>query len=131
MVGQKIREIRKSRRITQAALASQIGVTQSDLSRMENGEYKVGLDVLFKILQVFDLSLSGFFDERPAEPAEPQRPQDDEEAMLENIRTLPEESRREVREFIEFKKMQALHRGRRAHELNSLDVHDSEQDDDA
>jgi len=52
LVGQKIRQIRKSRRLTQADLAARIGVTQSDLSRMESGEYKVGLDTLFRILQV-------------------------------------------------------------------------------
>ena len=58
LVGQKIRQIRKSRHLTQADLATRIGVTQSDLSRMENGEYKVGLDTLFRILQVFELSMS-------------------------------------------------------------------------
>ncbi len=63
LVGQKIRQIRKSRHLTQADLAARIGVTQSDLSRMENGEYKVGLDTLFRILQVFELSMSHFFEE--------------------------------------------------------------------
>lgn len=66
LVGQKIRQIRKSRHLTQADLASKIGVTQSDLSRMENGEYKVGLDTLFKILQVFELPMSRFFDDASA-----------------------------------------------------------------
>ncbi len=69
LVGQKIRQIRKSRHLTQADLASRIGVTQSDLSRMENGEYKVGLDTLFRILQVFELSMSNFFEEPAAESA--------------------------------------------------------------
>src|SRR5664279_5265122 len=71
LVGQKIRQIRKSRHLTQADLASRIGVTQSDLSRMENGEYKVGLDTLFRILQVFELSMSNFFEEPAAEPEAP------------------------------------------------------------
>ena len=66
LVGQRIRQIRKSRRLTQADLAARIGATQSDLSRMENGEYKVGLDTLFRILQVFELSMSRFFEEEPA-----------------------------------------------------------------
>src|SRR5438876_9016693 len=63
LVGQRIRQLRKSRHLTQADLASRIGITQSDLSRMESGEYKVGLDTLFRILQVFELSMSRFFDE--------------------------------------------------------------------
>src|SRR5512135_958403 len=65
LVGQRIRQLRKSRHLTQADLASRIGITQSDLSRMESGEYKVGLDTLFKILHVFELSMSRFFEERP------------------------------------------------------------------
>src|SRR6266849_11103330 len=123
LVGQKIRQIRKSRHLTQSDLASRIGVTQSDLSRMENGEYKVGLDTLFRILQVFELSMSRFFEEPPAaamEPIEREAPEvpgahspitglrDDSDAddVTHDLATLPEDSRREVREFIAFKKMQ-------------------------
>src|SRR5471030_2868467 len=116
LVGQKIRQIRKSRHLTQADLASRIGVTQSDLSRMENGEYKVGLDTLFRILQVFELSMSNFFEEPAAEiestvsagsaaDAEGVKPATD--VPFEDWAALSDESRREVREFIAFKKMQA------------------------
>src|SRR5512140_997159 len=105
LVGQKIRQIRKSRHLTQADLAARIGVTQSDLSRMENGEYKVGLDTLFKILQVFELSMSHFFEEPSATPAL-SRDSSEAAAPFEDWAALPEETRREVREFIAFKKMQ-------------------------
>jgi transcriptional regulator with XRE-family HTH domain len=103
LVGQKIRQIRKSRHLTQADLAARIGVTQSDLSRMENGEYKVGLDTLFRILQVFELSMSHFFEESAGETPAASR----EAAPFEDWAALPDETRREVREFIAFKKMQA------------------------
>jgi transcriptional regulator with XRE-family HTH domain len=102
LVGQKLRQIRKSRHLTQADLAVRIGVTQSDLSRMENGEYKVGLDTLFRILQVFELSMSHFFEESAAETPAASR----EAAPFEDWVALPDETRREVREFIAFKKMQ-------------------------
>jgi transcriptional regulator with XRE-family HTH domain len=116
LVGQKIRQIRKSRHLTQAELASRIGVTQSDLSRMENGEYKVGLDTLFRILQVFELSMSNFFEEPSPEagpsdaqaaaaPSAPSAPFDD--ALARDWVALSEDSRREVREFVAFKRMQA------------------------
>jgi len=114
LVGQKIRQIRKSRHLTQADLASRIGVTQSDLSRMENGEYKVGLDTLFRILQVFELSMSHFFEEPSAEagPSDeqaadaPSAPFDDAPLARDWV-ALSEDSRREVREFVAFKRMQA------------------------
>jgi transcriptional regulator with XRE-family HTH domain len=108
LVGQKIRQIRKSRHLTQADLASRIGVTQSDLSRMENGEYKVGLDTLFRILQVFELSMSHFFEEPASGDAS--RADAGENAGVtapfEDWAALPVEARREVSEFIAFKRMQ-------------------------
>ena len=69
LVGSRIRELRKGRHLTQTELSEKIGVAQSDLSRMEQGEYKVGLDTLFKILQVFELSMSHFFEEPADEVA--------------------------------------------------------------
>lgn len=115
VVGQKIRQIRKSRRLTQADLAGRIGVTQSDLSRMENGEYKVGLDTLFRILQVFELSMSRFFEEPAAEAVEPEEPAAPDAAtegqlLVADFEELDEDSRREVRDFIAFKKVQQQNR---------------------
>lgn len=114
VVGQKIRQIRKSRRLTQADLAGRIGVTQSDLSRMENGEYKVGLDTLFRILQVFELSMSRFFEESTPE-SEPEEtaaadPATDTQLLLADFEELDEDGRREVRDFVAFKKIQQQNR---------------------
>jgi len=111
LVGQRIRQLRKSRHLTQADLASRIGITQSDLSRMESGEYKVGLDTLFKILHVFELSMSRFFEEVPA-PAMPEVESaggelPEQEQLLADFTQLSDDSRREVREFIAFKRQQA------------------------
>src|SRR6185503_12697597 len=43
LVGRKIRRLRKERHLTQTELSSRIGIQQSDLSRMEKGEYRVRL----------------------------------------------------------------------------------------
>ena len=97
LVGSRIRELRKRRRLTQTELSEKIGVAQSDLSRMEQGEYKVGLDTLFKILQVFDLKMSEFFGETEEPSAEEER------QLLAAFQALPEGSRREVLDFARFK----------------------------
>ena len=115
VVGQKIRQIRKSRRLTQADLAGRIGVTQSDLSRMENGEYKVGLDTLFRILQVFELSMSRFFEEPATETVEVEEAAAPDAAsetqlLVADFEELDEDSRREVRDFVAFKKIQQQNR---------------------
>ena len=126
LVGQKIRQIRKSRHLTQADVASRIGVTQSDLSRMENGEYKVGLDTLFKILQIFELPMSRFFEEPIVDPSgapgssaegalsasgtphheEPTPAEEDRERLLSDWSVLSDEARHEVLEFVTFKRLQ-------------------------
>jgi transcriptional regulator with XRE-family HTH domain len=100
LVGSRIRELRKGRHLTQTELSEKIGVAQSDLSRMEQGEYKVGLDTLFKILQVFDLKMGEFFEE-----AETAAERDARDIMTE-IRDLSEEARQEIRDFVLFKKVQ-------------------------
>ena len=99
LVGSRIRELRKGHHLTQVELSEKIGVAQSDLSRMEHGEYKVGLDTLFKLLQVFDLKIGEFFGETEIEG-----PQDRE--LVTEYRELSEEARQEVRDFVRFKKLQ-------------------------
>ncbi len=99
LVGSRIRELRKGRRLTQTELSEKIGVAQSDLSRMEQGEYKVGLDTLFKILQVFDLKMGEFFGETEAAAEAEAR------ELVSDFETLSGEAQREVRDFVRFKKM--------------------------
>src|SRR5947208_224122 len=62
LVGRKIRELRKEHKLTQVELSSRLGIQQSDLSRMEKGEYRVSLDTLFRILAEFKLSIGEFFE---------------------------------------------------------------------
>jgi len=99
LVGSRIRELRKGRHLTQTELSEKIGVAQSDLSRMEQGEYKVGLDTLFKLLQVFDLKIAEFFGE--TETAGPE-----DRTLVSEYRELSDEARQEVRDFVRFKRMQ-------------------------
>ena len=100
LVGSRIRELRKGRHLTQTELSEKIGVAQSDLSRMEQGEYKVGLDTLFKILQVFDLKMGEFFGETESSSERESRD------LVTEFQTLSEEARQEVRDFVRFKKLQ-------------------------
>jgi len=100
LVGSRIRELRKGRHLTQTELSERIGIAQSDLSRMEQGEYKVGLDTLFKILQVFDLKMGEFFGETDASEAPGAR------ELVTDFQALSADAQREVRDFVRFKKLQ-------------------------
>jgi len=97
LVGRKIRQLRRQRKLTQVELAEKIGIHQSDLSRMEQGEYKVGLDTLLKILGTFDLSIGDFFEEH-----------EESETVLTKFRSLSANAQKEVESFIEFKRRQEL-----------------------
>ena len=101
-VGQKVRRLRKERAMTQSELASRIGIIQSDLCRMEKGEYKVSLDVLFRILQVFGMRIGEFFNE----PVDASPPSATEGDLLEGFRGLSEEARSEVLDYVRFKVQQ-------------------------
>ena len=100
LVGRKIRQLRRQRKLTQVELAERIGIHQSDLSRMEQGEYKVGLDTLLKILGTFDLSIGEFFEEGNRE-----------QTLFEKMKSLSAAAQKEVESFIEFKRAQELDGG--------------------
>ena len=98
-VGEKIRALRKDRHLTQAELAHRIGVQQSDLCRMENGEYKVSLETLFKILGVFGMEIGEFFGDRSIASS----PDDQDRELIRMFRRLGEADRDEVLAFLRFK----------------------------
>jgi len=103
-IGCRLRELRKGRGLTQAELARQIGIQQSDLSRMEKGEYRVSLDNLFKILGVFDLDLADFFSEQQETTEQERQPLSrGDMKILHLLRELSPGGRAEVQEFLEFK----------------------------
>jgi len=100
LVGDRIRTLRKDRNLTQSELAASIGIQQSDLCRMENGEYKVSLETLFKILTIFQINIAEFFHEE-APPSISEKDVD----FLREFQKLDIESQREVWDFIRFKRM--------------------------
>jgi len=103
LVGRKIRQLRKEHKLTQVELSSRLGIQQSDLSRMEQGEYRVSLDTLFRILAEFKLSIGQFFEEIAQESITPRDIQ-----VVEQLKSLPEDARREVEDFIAFKQVQGI-----------------------
>lgn len=102
LVGRKIRQLRKAHKLTQTELASRIGVQQSDLSRMEKGEYRVSLDTLFKILGEFQLGIGEFFGEGGKASGARAGNHD----IVRQIQTLSADAQREVEDFIAFKRAQ-------------------------
>jgi transcriptional regulator with XRE-family HTH domain len=101
LVGRKIRQLRKDHKLTQVELSQRLGIQQSDLSRMEQGEYRVSLDTLFRILAEFRMSMGEFFEEIAQESVTPR-----DVRLIQGFNTLPEDAQREVEDFIAFKQTQ-------------------------
>lgn len=101
LVGRKIRQLRKERKLTQTELSTRIGIQQSDLSRMEKGEYRVSLDTLFRLLTEFHVGIGEFFDDINRESITPR-----DAHLVREIKSLDEASQQEVEDFIAFKRSQ-------------------------
>lgn len=98
-VGNKIRQIRKTHSMTQSELARRIGVQQSDLCRMETGEYKVSLDTLLKILGVFGMDIGEFF----RGEAVPQAASERDTELLRLFHRLEAPAQDEVLDYLRYK----------------------------
>lgn len=61
VVGNRIRELRDSRGITQNELGRMIGHTDVYVSQIETGKRRIGLDLLEKIAKTLDVSPLSFF----------------------------------------------------------------------
>ena len=60
-VGSRIRELRKSMGLTTTTLAGQAGISQSQLSKLENGKAAISILTLTKLSRIFDRPLSYLF----------------------------------------------------------------------
>ena len=96
-VGSKLRDLRKSRNLTQSDLAARIGIQQSDLCRMENGQYRVNLETLVKILMEFQVTFGEFFQEEVHGELS-----HEERALLSSYRGVEPDSQAQILRFVEF-----------------------------
>ena len=56
-IGARIKELRKERGMDAKELAQKIGIDAANLSRIEQGRFSVGIDILHKIAGVMNMSL--------------------------------------------------------------------------
>jgi len=61
MTKNKIREIRKQKRMKQAVLADKVGIFQSEMSEIETGQRKPSVYLALKIAEVMGKSINEIF----------------------------------------------------------------------
>jgi putative transcriptional regulator len=57
-----VRELRESRRLTQAALADLLGISRQSVNAIETGKYDPSLPIAFALATVFDTRIEELFD---------------------------------------------------------------------
>ncbi|HHB90391.1 MAG TPA: transcriptional regulator [Anaerolineae bacterium] len=57
----RLRELRKARGWSQAALAQRLGVSRQTVNAIETGKYDPSLPLAFKIAAIFDLRIEDIF----------------------------------------------------------------------
>lgn len=57
---QKIRQLRKQNNYTQEELANKLNVTQQQVARIETNKRKIKQDILYKLAEIFDVSIDYF-----------------------------------------------------------------------
>jgi transcriptional regulator with XRE-family HTH domain len=76
-VGERIREVRKSKRIRQKVLARMVGISPGALTNFEKGRRRISLDWLQKIAEALDTPMSYFLpDEKDKSRATPGDPRE-------------------------------------------------------
>ncbi len=60
-MGNKIRELRKDKKITQDDLATALGVTRQTVISLENGRYNASLLLAYKIAKYFNKTIEEIF----------------------------------------------------------------------
>jgi len=60
-VNNRLRELRASRRWSQAELADRLDVSRQTVNSIENGRYDPSLPLAFKIAAVFDMRIEDIF----------------------------------------------------------------------
>lgn len=62
-VGEKIRELRKSANMTSGLLSHRVGISQGQLSKIENGKVAISIKTVSQLCQIFNRPLNYFFQE--------------------------------------------------------------------
>lgn len=57
----RIRELRKQKKVTQDDLAGAVGVTRQTIISLENGRYNASLQLAYKIAKYFGMTIEEIF----------------------------------------------------------------------
>ncbi len=93
-VGVNLRLIRKSRGLSQGALAEAVGITFQQVQKYEKGDNRVSASKLFQLAAVLNVPVSTFFEGYGQEVVRPPTNGAASDSFVRLVDTLPESHRR-------------------------------------
>ncbi|MCM1494707.1 MAG: helix-turn-helix domain-containing protein [Bacteroides sp.] len=95
MIGKQIKELRKSKHLTQTELSEYLNVGQSTLANFENGKRIIPVDIIIKLANYFNVTTDYLLGLSPAlssfstqEPVHGEQLSEDESKLLNTYRSL-------------------------------------------
>ena len=55
LLGRRLRKLRKERKLSPAEVSASAGIDPQDLARIERGDARVGLEMLFRLIATFEV----------------------------------------------------------------------------
>ena len=87
--GEKIKHLRKAKKVTQTDLAMRIGKTKSSIQKYEAGTTNMPMDVLYQIARLFDVPVEDLLpDEAESKSVEMSKPAAGHESAAENFKKV-------------------------------------------
>lgn len=99
-VGQRLRELRKSRKLTQAQVAAGINCTHAAYNRYENGERQPPMETLAMLADFFGVSLDYLYGRTPLSDS---ALSDYEREFISKLREVPDEVKEDTMDFLDIK----------------------------
>jgi transcriptional regulator with XRE-family HTH domain len=101
LIGQRIRQARTLRNLSQAELATKAGVTFQQLQKYENGSNRVSASRLYQIAKILEFPVTYFFGEQDLVPKKMEWALDEDSAeVLVRFHPLSKPKRKIVRELL-------------------------------
>ena len=107
VLGDKLKELREDKNMSQKALADKLGVTQQAVGKWERGKSEPDIATINKLADIFEVNtdylLGRIDDPSPTKPRE--LPQTVAPYLADGLKELTPEARKEVMDFIEYVKV--------------------------
>lgn len=108
MIGNILRRLRESKKVTQAGMAEFLGIDRSTYTKYESGKSKPDADMLIKIADYFGVSVDYLLERTDVPAVKEQTARYKVNSDL-NVSGLPDEAVKQAKEYIDFLKHKYKH----------------------